>query len=157
LVRLQSSLEQRSIELSASAAGVAAEDVLVIDLAHGVSEFIEAVRNTPGMDWLAESEDEIDASDAHGFVTVGGRGGPDPSKPVAISLYIIATDSSALQQLLYAWRQKTAGNRLSGNLSGLGKILDHVVDIRRWDSRDRLPPEDRLFWESQLPEDTAIF
>lgn len=157
LVQLQASLAQKAIEISASATGASAEDVLVIDLAHGVPEFIEAVQNTPGMEWLADAEDEIDVSEACGFVTLNSRKEPDSSKPVVASLYMIATNATALQQMLTAWRQKAAGNRLTDNLSHFGKILNHVIEIRRWDWRDRLPLDERHLWQSLLPEDTSPF
>lgn len=157
LQQLQQSLQQQTVELTADAPGASAEDVLVFDLAHSVPEFFEAVRNTPGMEWLAESEEEIDPANAQGFTTIGSDRRPDQTKPVAASLYMVATNAVALQQILTAWQRKAAGRRLTDDLSKFGKILDHVINVRRWDWRDRLKDYEIGQWEAVVPEDTRPF
>lgn len=157
LGQLQQSLQQRAVELSATAPGAAAEEVLVFELAHSVPEFFEAVRNTPGMEWLAAAEEEIDPEDARGFVSLDSHQMPDPTRTVAASLYLVSSNAVSLQQILTAWERKSRKVRLTGNLSKFGSILDHVIDVRRWDTSDRLKVEDIQIWETFLPEDNSPF
>lgn len=155
LKNLQESLERRTLELSETAPGAAAEDVLVFELAGGVDDFFKAVRDTPGMEWLADTEDELPMEEAAGFARLDKDKHPDPTKDVKEHVYMVASNAAALRELLTAWERKSQGLPLKGNFSKFGNVFLHVIKIRRWGWQDRLREEELDLWGEIIEQGAA--
>ena len=144
LTQLEQALEARTLAMTATAPGVAAEDVLVFEIAGTYEKFFEAVRATEGMEWLAEAEDEFDAG-VEEFVDRG-----DSTKEVKGVIYMVASNASALRELKSAWNRKAAGQPLQGAASKFGQLLDHVIEVRAWGWQDRLAESGIEDWREEL-------
>ncbi len=156
LKNLQESLERRTLELSETAPGAAAEDVLVFELAGAADDFFAAVRATEGMEWLADTEEELPYEDAAGFGVLK-KGQVDSSKEIKEYVYLVATNAAALGELLSAWERKSQRLPLKRSLSKFGNVLEFVINIRPWSWQDRLREEELDHWRELLEHGDATF
>src|SRR5437867_454250 len=97
LQQLKAALTRHTIELSTAAPGAVAEDVLVLETAGNVSDFANAVRRIPGLEWLVsfdvaeQDEDEERPPEQVDDEDFGGSSN---------RLFALATNTDALDQLL---------------------------------------------------------
>src|SRR5437899_2137302 len=83
LRQLRASLARRTVELSATAPGAVAEEVLVLETIGSVSDFVGAVRRVTGLEWLVsfdapepeddEAEQPPDEAEENEFAQAGNR------------------------------------------------------------------------------------
>ncbi|MGW8565345.1 S8 family peptidase [Isoptericola sp. NPDC055881] len=114
------------------------ELVVVFDLAGSIGEFRNAVNRIDGLEFLSELlGDESDPDDDFYMTEVGtGR----TTKPVPHSLYMVMTNSRAIEELLRlfaVWQQDPSAKFEHG----LGKFKDafqQLSSIRRWGPEDRV-------------------
>lgn len=127
--------------LQAGPAGAAPEEVLVFELAAQVDRFVTAVRNTEGLEWLAESDGVVEHEPDDDFAMVDERG-EEPPSPYATRLYLIMANATALQALLDLWAVHEAVERGEAvwprGQTAWGDALRLLRDVRRWGPRDRI-------------------
>jgi hypothetical protein len=132
--------------LQATAAGAAAEEVVVFETVGPIQDFITAVRRIPGMEWLAEQEEEFapddDFFDPH-----------DRTEMLPGRLYLVMTNQQAIRQLLSLWqRYKTNPNQAFDH--GLAKwkhLFAQLRDVHVWDVQDRLRDTGVLqYWQEAV-------
>lgn len=114
--------------------GIVPEEVLVLEVAGSVGDFVRAVRRTPGMEWLVES-DEFDVEPDEDFARDGEQ--------VRAHLYLVMANQAAMRQLLRLWRTYSMHARDRGPRWDYGQtmwrdLFSHLRSIRFWSHEDRL-------------------
>ncbi len=128
----------RRAALQQRVAGAAPEEVLVLEVAGGVDEFIRAVQRTPGMEWLAESDDfDLEADEDF------SRDEQHPDAAPPARLYLIMANEQAIEQLRRLWVQylrevREGGQKWPYGLARWRDLFDRLHDIRFWNAQDRL-------------------
>ena len=137
LTALQETFEARRTSLRSDATGVAPEDVVVLETAGTVDDFIVAVRNVEGLEWLAEIEAE-DLPPDDDFFVEDADGTAKPGKTIRGRLFLVFTNQQALRQLLSLWDAWKDGRPLPHGLSKWAELFSKLRDVRPWGVRDRL-------------------
>ena len=133
---LQQALNARRARLRTEAAGLAPEEVIVLETVGPVEDFIVAVRNLEGLEWLGEVEEEDIPPDDDFFVA--GRDGARTEKAIRGRVFLVFTNQVALQQILSLWDAWKADQPLPWGLGKWGDVFAQLRDVRPWDVRDRL-------------------
>jgi hypothetical protein len=129
-------LQQAVPRLRTAAAGLAPEQVVVLETAGPVEDFIVAVRRIEGLEWLGELEDEDIPPDDDFFVV--DKGGARTDKTLRGRIFLVFTNQRALQQIFSLWGEWKDGNDLSYGLAKWGDLFSQLRDVRPWGVRDRL-------------------
>lgn len=134
---LQQALEARRARLQTEATGIVPEEVVVLETVGPVENFIVAVRNIDGLEWLGEIEEE-DIPPDDDFFVADRDGAPREGKMLRGRAFLIFTNQQALQQLLSLWDTWKAGNALPRGLGKWADIFAQLRDVRPWGVQDRL-------------------
>lgn len=131
---LREAFATRQTQISSQIAGVDPELVVVLEIIGEISEFSRAVSRIAGFEFLAEI-DEIDLSGDGDFIDL-----KDPDSQFDGTLFLVATNQSALAQLLNLWNQyqELPDVRFPQNLGRIKQVFGLLRDVRRWSSADRL-------------------
>jgi hypothetical protein len=133
---LQNAFEARRVRLLTEAAGIIPEEVIVLETVGTVDDFIAAVRNIEGLEWLGEIEEEDIPPDDDFFVT--NQAGVATSKMLQGRLFLILSNHQALQQMLSLWNVWQANRALPWGLRKWNDLISQLLDVRLWGVRDRL-------------------
>src|ERR1700722_3396601 len=134
---LQQALERRRAQLRTESSGILPEEVIVLETAGPIEDFIVAVRKVDGLEWLGEIEEEnIPPSDD--FFIANDDGEVRTDKPLRGRMFMVFTNQQALQQLLSLWDSWKAGNVLPRGWRKWGDLFGRLIDIRPWGVTDRL-------------------
>ena len=145
-------MEKRRLELQDSSVGLVPEQVLVLETIGTVDNFIRAVDNTPGLEWLAEYEME-DIIPAHGF-----EDETDPGKHLRGQLFLVMTDQQALHQLqsLFELWRESHDTAFPHGLAPLRQAFQYLHTIRPWDVEDRIRETGLLEdWRDRIERDDS--
>ena len=134
---LQQALDARRARLRTEAAGVTPEEVVVLETVGPVEDFIVAVRNIDGLEWLGEVEEE-DIPPDDDFFIVDREGAARAERMLRGRVFLIFTNQQALQQVLSLWDSWKAGNVLPNGLRKWGDVFAQLRDVRPWGVQDRL-------------------
>lgn len=137
LTMLQEAFEARSARLRAEATGIIPEEVLVLETVGPVDDFIVAVRNIQGMEWLGEVEEE-DIPPDDDFFALDSEGQPKPGKLLLGRIFLVFSNQQALNQMLSLWRRWQNGEVLPQGLRKWEELFTKLREIRPWGVRDRL-------------------
>lgn len=135
---LEEVFSQRRAALEQRVAGAPPEEVLVLEVAGGIDDFITAIRHTPGMQWLVESDDfEAEADDDF------SRDEEHRDAAYSARLYLVMANQQAIEQLLRLWEQwgkevDESGQKWRRGQTKWRDLFDHLHDIRWWGAQDRL-------------------
>lgn len=114
-----------------------------------VDNFVTAVRNTPGMNWLADwSEDEI-VPDEDFYL--GDREASEQN--LTGRLYLVMSNQVAIDQLisLFARYKRNPNLPFVRGLNAWKKLFVQLHDVRRWGVQDRLEETGILkVWEEEI-------
>jgi hypothetical protein len=133
LRELEAAFESRRVQLQTAAAGVVPEDVLVLETAGTVEEFVKAVARIEGFEFLAEY-DELDVPPDEDFFVdeegthVGYTG----------RVYMVLTNQEAFRQLLQLWHLWQSGGTLARGYTKWRDVFSLLRDVRPWGVKDRL-------------------
>ena len=150
---LEQALQQRHATLQADVAGAAPDEVLVLDVAGGIGDFVRAVQRTPDMEWLTET-DEFSVEADEDF----GADEEHPDDPLRARLYLVMANQEAIRQLRGIWLQfnkdvRERGQKWPYGLTKWRDLFDHLRDIRYWDQQDRLASTGLVEdWRERLAE-----
>ena len=99
-----------------------------------IVNFVNAIRNIEGLEWLGESELE-DIEPNYGFEDYS-----DSSKRLKGQLFLVMTDQRALQQMksLFDTWQKDPDARFPRRLATWKRAFVHLQEIRPWGAEDRI-------------------
>lgn len=148
--QLQTALQQKNIEAQQTAVGIEPEQALVFETIGSVENFVNAVKRIEGFEWLGEIEIDSVAPDDD-FYVLGAE-----EKPLGGRLYIVMTNTRALDELLSLWNkwQSDPSVTFDFGLNKFKEIFKQLKDIRRWDVQDRLLETGVLeAWQEDLQHD----
>ncbi len=135
--RLQEALEARRARLQTEAHGLVPEEVIVLETVGTVDGFIRAVEKIPGMEWLAEVQEE-DIPPDDDFFALGDEDEALEGKPLRGRLFMVFSNQKALRQMLSLWEALKAGQKLPRGLGPWKSLFDQLREMRPWGVRDRL-------------------
>lgn len=137
LTSLQQAFDARRARIQTEAAGLTPEEVIVLETAEPVDNFIVAVRGIPGLEWLGEVEDEDIPPDDDFFVPASD-GTVRQDKNLRGRVFLVFTNQQALQQMLSLWDAWKHGRSLPYGLGKWGDVFSKLKDVRPWGLHDRL-------------------
>jgi hypothetical protein len=134
---LQETLDARRARLRTEASGVIPEEVIVLETVAPVDNFIVAVRNIEGLEWLGEVEEE-DIPPDDDFFVADRKGAQRTDKLFRGRLFLVLSNHQALQQMLSLWNSWKTGQELPWGLGKWSELFSQLRDVRPWGARDRL-------------------
>ena len=134
---LQKIMDTRRARLRTESSGVIPEEVIVLETIGPVDDFIVAVRNVRGLEWLGEIEEENIPPDDDFFIA-DREGVPKADKLLRGRLFLVLSNHQALQQILSLWNSWKAGQGLPRGFGKWGALFSQLRDVRIWGVRDRL-------------------
>ena len=150
---LQSAMDRRRAELRDNPLGVQPEKTLVLETVGTIDDFINAVGNIDGLEWLGESVIEDVAPD-HGFADES-----NPEKRLRGQLFLIMSDQQALRQMRSLFEQwhESPDKPFRRGLAGLRRAFAHLYDIRLWGPEDRIRETGLVDdWQARLAGNAPI-
>ena len=132
--RLQQAMDRHRLALQGNLLGLVPEQVLVLETIGTVDNFVRAVENVPGLEWLADYELD-DIAPAHGF-----EDEKKPDKRLKGQIFLVMTEQRALhelQRLFGIWREDPDTSFPRG-LAPLRQAFRFLHTIRPWDVDDRI-------------------
>jgi Subtilase family len=156
LRRLTEAFEAGRLAVAEDPAALEPEQVLVLEIAGELDDFVGAVANVPGLEFLAEEfEEEKVEPDEFAAVDKDGR-----RHAYRRELFLVASDHTAWQQLLSLWRRFERGEQFPQGLTPFRHLFERLRVLRAWDDRDRLERTGVLrAWEQELtdvPDDELV-
>lgn len=141
------SLAGRGI-LGDSIAGAAPEMVLVIETAGRIDKFQAAISSTPGLEWLAEWDEEFDSdSDFYNTNSKGLR----VDKAVEGRLFLSMSNQQGLNELLSLWNSWQNNQELPFGKGKWKEVFEQITTIRRWGIQEQLIETGMLeIWQEDL-------
>lgn len=140
-------LDARNIHIQEGADGIDPKSVLVLETVGKVDDFANAVRRIEGLDWLGEFDIDDIVPDEDFF----DNDNPDNRMPGR--LYLVSTNSRAMQQLYSLWCRYTENPQMAFE-RGYARFKDVFAllrTIRRWDVSDRFEETGiSTYWQEQL-------
>ncbi len=131
---LRSAFEARRMEIQQAPEGVDPEQVLVFETIGTVDDFVTAIRNTEGLEWMGEIEMD-DLLPTEDFFDVEDR-----AKKLSGRLFLTMTNQRALNEMLSLWEQYSNNPNIQfrRGFAGFKSLFKKLKNIRRWDVQDRL-------------------
>lgn len=114
------------------------EMVLVLETAGEIDAFFKAVQRTPGMEFLAEFEAELEADQEF---YIKDKEGNATDKPIDTRFYLTMTNQRALQELLKYWKKYQKEKKDQDFKHGTTKfrtLFEQLKDIRPYGVQDRI-------------------
>lgn len=150
---LRQALEARRVEFAEAGVGTSEPELVVVfDLATSVDEFVRAVKDIDGLEFLADlAQDPIDPDDDFYMEEDGVR----TERLVPQSLYMLMTNARAVEQLVSLfelWQQDQTITFATG-LNPLKQVFASLRAIRRWGPEDRVRDTGLL---EQWQDDLAV-
>lgn len=128
---LSDAMSKKRLEMRVSPGGADAEEVIVLETAGPLEEFVNAATKITGIEWLTEIDEPDLPPDPDFFV-------PNSNKPLNGKAYLIFVNQQALQQLLSLWQKWTRSQSLGYGFGVYEQLFSLLKDVRTWSSRDRL-------------------
>lgn len=143
---LQSGFNARRIQLQATAPADDPELVVVFETVGAVDKFLGAVKRTPGLEWLLES-DEVGVEPDDDFFDLR-----EHEKPLMGRLFLLGSNQQALNEVISLWDLYRADPqvKLERGLGVWKEIFKHLRDVRFWGMQDRIGQDIRQYWEERL-------
>lgn len=131
---LKGVFDARRVEIQQMPEGVNPDQVIVFETIGSVDDFVIAVRNTPGLEWLGEIEiDNIEPTED--FYDVKNM-----EKTLSGRLFLTMSNNRAMEELLSLWTQYSRNPQMQfrRGFSGFKSLFSKLRDVRKWDIQDRL-------------------
>jgi hypothetical protein len=131
----------------------APEQVLVLEVAGELTDFVKAIERVPGLEFLVEAAQERVESGAE-FAAVDREGRAHRYDRL---LYLVFSDHAAWQELLGLWQRFQQGERMPYGKAPFAHMFSRLETLRPWDDSDRLERTGALrAWAlelAQLPDE----
>ncbi len=148
LQELEKAFESKRVQLQTAATGVVPEDVLVLETAGTVEEFVKAVSKIDGFEFLSEYDEQDIPSDDDFFVDKKGAHVPYTGR-----VYMVFTNQDAFRQLQTLWQRFQSGAKFDRGLTKWRDAFELLRDIRPWGVKDRLEETGVLSdWTTRVQE-----
>lgn len=132
---LRRQFEQETARVQTDLTGTEPEQVIVLETVDSVEEFYRALEREriPGLEWLAEWDEEIEPDEDFYF-----EDKPEVGLPGRV--YLVMSNQEGIQQLLSLWNQFTTSpeEKFPYGLGRLKRVFKQLKDVRRWGIKDRL-------------------
>ena len=128
--------------------GILPEEVIVLETIGSIDEFFKAVKLIPGMEWLAEWDEEDVPPDEDFFKAEEKR-----EELLTGRLFLIMTNQDAMNELFSMWRRykNNTEEKFKRGLNNFRKLFEQLKDIRLWGTKDRLLENRMLeYWKESL-------
>jgi Subtilase family len=146
---LTDAFEAGRLAVAEDPAALEPEQVLVLEIAGELGEFVGAVQNISGLEFLADELDE-DKVDPDEFAVIDQDG---RRRPYRRELFLVASDYTAWQQLLSLWGRFQRNEQFPHGLTPFRHLFSRLRELRAWNDRDRLERTGVLrVWEQELAE-----
>ena len=134
--------------LGDSIAGAEPEMVLVIETVGRIDKFQAAISSTPGLEWLAEWDEEFDSdSDFYNTNSKGLR----VDKPVEGRLFLSMSNQQGLNELLSLWNSWQNNQELPFGKGKWKEVFEQITTIRRWGIQEQFIETGMLeIWQEDL-------
>lgn len=148
--RLQQAMEAKRLQLQTDSPGQEPDFVLVLEIAGTLDDFYKAVRRLPQTDWLFETDLEFESDEDFHYLDDDFT-----DKPVKGRMFMVGTDQTALTQILGYWRryQLDPEAPFERGFAPLKHMFSQLIDVRRWDVRDRVDAEMLAYWEGEAEKE----
>jgi hypothetical protein len=149
-----------SMALRADPGSLAPDRVIVFEVAGNLGDFQAAVTQTPGLEFLGESDTDF-APDAD-FAVIDTRkatkGQDRTDKRVPGRFYLTMPDTAAFGQLLNLWEQWETTGGVSRGFAPFAHLFQQLHAVRPWGPLDRIDEGTIAFWreETQRHPDRAV-
>lgn len=145
LQTLQAAFNERRLQLQQSAPGHDPELVIVFETVGAVDSFIRAVARVPSLEWLLESEEDIEPDDEF-------YDEDSPDKSLSGRLYLIGSNQQALAEILRLWNlyQAAPAVPLPRGFAPWKHVFEQLKDVRYWNVRDRLGDDVLSYWQERV-------
>ena len=152
-IALQNALDGQRIHIRQDAEGANPEEVLVLETAGRIDDFIQAVTQVDGLEWLLD-EDILSRPDED-FYAIDSHGGR-VERDLSSRLYLISTNSQALNEFVSLYHQfvQSPQTRMQRGFGKFKEVFKQLRDIRFWNYRDRL--DGSCFLEDWLNNNEAF-
>ncbi|ATS10992.1 hypothetical protein CS543_09300 [Porphyromonas gingivalis] len=151
---LRRAFETRRVEIQQTPEGIDPEQVIVFETIGTVDNFLTAIKNTKGLEWMGEIElDDLQPTEDFYFEKAEDRG-----KSLSGRLFLTMTNQRALNEMLSLWQQYSENPdiKFRRGLAGFKSLFQKLKNIRRWDVQDRLIETGILnFWQQQIERDES--
>ncbi|MCH8305940.1 MAG: S8 family peptidase [Candidatus Marinimicrobia bacterium] len=153
---LEKSFETRRVRLKAEATGITPEDVIVLETAVPIEEFINTIRYTEGMEWVGEIERE-DIPPDDDFYAMDSKDHPKLDKLLRGRAYLIFSNHQALNELLSYWKMWQENKSFPRGLGRWNALFTNLIDLRPWGVQDRLRETGILQdWKERIEHESEI-
>ena len=125
------------------------EQVLVLEVAGELTNFVKAVARIRGLEFLVEAaQDRVDSGDE--FAAVDNKG---KAHRYDRQLYVVFSDDAAWRELLGLWERFQKHEKMPHGKAPFTHLFSRLEDLRPWDDRDRLERTGALdVWARELSE-----
>lgn len=146
--QLQRAFEARNMELQSSPLGAVCEQVIVLETAGGIEDFIRAVKRIQGMEWFGEidegdipPDDDFFRDEKHREKNLSGR------------MYLVMVNQQAIRELFSLWNSYSQDEnyQFPRGQTKWRELFEQLKNIRPWDVEDRLRETGVLEdWEDRI-------
>lgn len=121
------------IELADTADGFLPEKVLVLEVAGEIQGVANALARVKGFEYLSSTllEKSFDSED---YYTLSNN----RHIPTSKNAYLTMSNQAGLSRLLALWREYQRTRTVARGYGALKDVFNRLIDIRFWDTRDRL-------------------
>lgn len=148
--QLQQSAAARRFQLSVEGVEADPDFVLVLETVGAIEGFFGAVRRTPGLEWLLES-DEVELDPDEDFYSTD-RYGNRQEAVLPGRLFLLGTNRRALEEIVKLWSRyrENPPVPLPHGLRKWKAVFEHLRDVRFWSLQDRLSLDVRRYWRERI-------
>lgn len=130
--------------------GIGPEEVIVLEIIGSVEDFVNAVRKVPGMEWMAEVQQDEIAPDENFYIQDEDE---RTDRTLPSRLYLILSNQEAMRQLLRLWDSYVANpdQSFERGLNRFREVFRLLKDVRLWGVQDRLRESGMIeYWQDEL-------
>lgn len=138
------------IELAETAEGFLPEKVLVLEVAGEIQGLANALARVKGFEYLSSTllEKSFDSEDYYALSNL-------KRTPTSKNAYLTMSNQAGLSRLLALWREYQRTRTVERGYGPLKDVFNRLIDIRFWDTRDRLEATSVVENWQGLVEDAA--
>lgn len=144
---LKNAFEARRMEIQQAPEGIDPEQVIVFETIGTVDDFVTAIRNTEGLEWMGEIEVD-DLLPTEDFYDT-----KDKEKKLSGRLFLTMTNQRALNEMLSLWEQYSNNPNLpfERGFAGFKSLFTKLKNLRKWDVQDRLIETGVIeYWKQEI-------
>lgn len=138
------------IELAETAEGFLPEKVLVLEVAGEIQGLANALARVKGFEYLSSTllEKSFDSEDYYALSNL-------KRTPTSKNAYLTMSNQAGLSRLLALWREYQRTRTVERGYGPLKDVFNRLIEIRFWDTRDRLEATSVVENWQGLVEDAA--